>query len=269
MRRNICACGSRNHLYRRQSGNSWPDAFAFRWQLTGTIQGFDQATMESAISTALEKWARISNFTFTMDPSNPNVFMQVVGPGETDAMFEDGFTMGYAPIGPNYQETAYVKLNNIAGGAGDSSRWSTVAISNLCLHEWGHVLGLNHSDDSSAIMAPSIQNMHSDRELTETDVSAFGSIYTLYEHQPAQNSSNDQNQVQSSQSQSQYTQSQYRYVLKRYLPPQYPQNRYPSGQYISTRRLQNRDARGRPPTNAGASMNRGLPTGGHWKRYTG
>ncbi|KAF3926003.1 hypothetical protein ABW20_dc0107737 [Dactylellina cionopaga] len=208
--------------------------------------------MESAISTALDKWARISNFTFTMDASNPNVTVTVINADDPpEDAFQDGFTMGYSGIGPDYQTTGYVKLNNTPNGGGPE-KWTATGISNLCLHEWGHVLGLNHVEDSGAIMAPSIQNMHNDRELTDTDLNAFASLYGTSSNQPQQN--------QESQSLQERDRNQYR----GYRRSQYPPNQY--RQYQSAPNQHQSPNRRRSPEN-NVLMNTELQVGRHWKRY--
>ncbi|KAF3912603.1 hypothetical protein AA313_de0203594 [Arthrobotrys entomopaga] len=168
----------------------WPEGFAFRWQLNGTIRGLDQATMEAGIARALEKWGGLSNFTYTKDNSNPNVTISVIKRDGEEPNFSNPFTLGYSGVGPDGrsgQLTGYVRLNDTSTG---SNRWNPTLFHDMFLHEFGHVMGLGHAFDANAIMAPAVRPLGGERPLTNTDINKFKAFYSGYSA-PARNPYNN------------------------------------------------------------------------------
>ncbi|EPS43376.1 hypothetical protein H072_2672 [Dactylellina haptotyla CBS 200.50] len=121
--------------------------------------------MEAAFEKAQKKWAQHITFKFQKATTGaPNLFIHVVGPNDYPFLQNPG-AQGRANIGPAGPITApsniYFK--------GPGTTWGPGAIHTLFLHEFGHVLGLHHSNNQGAIMAPSIQGMFSERQLTAVD----------------------------------------------------------------------------------------------------
>ncbi|KAK6500282.1 hypothetical protein TWF481_010627 [Arthrobotrys musiformis] len=169
----------------------WPQGFAFRWRLTGTIQGFDYNTMVSAIDRAFQKWTNATNmFTFQQAPNGGhNIEITVAGPQVNDPEFPPRgggtYTLANGLMGPQGYDsnpTGRVKFNNTYSG---TPNWSVAAIHNVFVHEFGHVLGLGHvANAPSALMSPMIPNMTQEIGLTNFDMNKFGTFYAGYGSTP-------------------------------------------------------------------------------------
>ncbi|KAF3927147.1 hypothetical protein ABW20_dc0100861 [Dactylellina cionopaga] len=172
-------------LFRRQATadatRKWPEGFAFRWQLNGVIRGLDQATMEAGITKALEKWGKLSNFTYAQDTSSPNVKISVITRDGEEPNFSNEFTLGYSGVGPSGSDdqlNGYVRLNDTTTAG---TRWNPKLLHDMFLHEFGHVLGLGHAYDENAVMAAAVRPMGStERELTNIDITKFQTFYSGY-----------------------------------------------------------------------------------------
>ncbi|KAJ6259230.1 hypothetical protein Dda_6129 [Drechslerella dactyloides] len=159
-------------------GNSpmaWPATQKFRWTLENTVSGLDRATMEGAITRALDKWAEATKdtFKFTFAKSDagteppPNMVISVVGPEGSDSDFAEGRdgskVAAAARLGPagatntldaetnTFQ--APVKLND----SPTRPKWNPFMFHNCFLHEVGHSLGLGHTLTEGAVMGRSYQ----------------------------------------------------------------------------------------------------------------
>ncbi|KAF3912400.1 Stromelysin-2 [Arthrobotrys entomopaga] len=140
----------------------WPDNTVFKYRLVGILPGSDAATMDKAFAQAWDKWAKFCpTYKFQKATgSDANITISMLPPEK----YTHGDSAGYAQIGPDGNLTAYVEFRGNA-----KTRWGFGAIHTLFLHEFGHVLGLSHSMNDGAIMAPVIQNMDSVRTLTLED----------------------------------------------------------------------------------------------------
>ncbi|KAF3936095.1 Stromelysin-2 [Dactylellina cionopaga] len=192
-RAQVCSCGTRSPhpaLARRQTAgffynatSRWPSGFAFKWQLTGTIRGFDMETMTAAVARGFEKWQGVTNFTFTQAQGQDyNLDISVSGPDMTDDQFpshaEGGYTLAVGfmgPLGDLNQPYGSLRFNDTATG---TPNWNVPSIHNVFVHEFGHVLGLGHTQDASAVMAPFLANMTDEYQLTSVDVSNFQAFYS-------------------------------------------------------------------------------------------
>lgn len=199
----------------------WPRGFAFRWHLSGTIQGFDHNTMISAIDRAFQKWTNATNlFTFQQAPNGGhNIEITVAGPQVNDPEFPPRgggtYTLANGMMGPRSYDnlTGRVKFNNTYSG---TPNWSVAAIHNVFVHEFGHVLGLGHvANAPSALMSPMIPNMRQEIGLTNFDMNKFNNFYAGYGNSPMYQQPTNQQPTQPQQPQ----QPQQR--------PQQPTNQYP------------------------------------------
>ncbi|KAK6540356.1 hypothetical protein TWF694_009157 [Orbilia ellipsospora] len=165
---NVKGCGST--ICKRQASSDanqkWPDGTVFQYRLVGVLPGSDTATMESAFALAWEKWAQMCpTYKFQKATgNNANITISVVSSNDKD--FAGGQAAGFAQKGPDAYLKGYVKFRNSA-----LPSWSKASIHTLFLHEFGHVLGLGHSANKAAIMAPIIDKMTTIRPLTSEDQS--------------------------------------------------------------------------------------------------
>ncbi|KAK6524492.1 hypothetical protein TWF281_011399 [Arthrobotrys megalospora] len=208
----ICGCGlgpGGRNLTRRQQGlpdatRKWPVGFVFRWQLYGTIRGFDQATMENTITRGFNQWSSISSFKFEKAQSqgDANVHISVVGPGQTDEglpyMGPNQWRYGYGILGPqgyDGQLFGTFKFNDSETGP---PSWDLTTMYNTFVHEFGHVIGVGHVDPPQALMAWQMYDPTREMQLTDVDIDRFRRFYgdPAYFSGGGQNTNNNNNNNQ-------------------------------------------------------------------------
>ncbi|KAF3183920.1 hypothetical protein TWF788_005393 [Orbilia oligospora] len=187
-----CMIKSGGILIKRQdffqdAPRKWPQGFAFRWRLTGTIQNVDYNSMVSAVERAFQKWTNATNlFTFQQAPNGGhNIEIMVAGPQVNDPEFPPraggGYTLANGLMGPQGYDsnpTGRIKFNNTYSG---TPSWNIASIHNVFVHEFGHVLGLGHVPNApSALMSPIIPNMQQEIGLTNFDLNKFHTFYAGY-----------------------------------------------------------------------------------------
>ncbi len=115
-----------------------------------SLSAFIEGDYQSVVSSAFDAWASVANLSFTQaQDQSGNV---VIGGGEiggvSTTLGYGGFNVRYTGFEPasSYIISGFLNLNS-------SVDWSdTDMLFGVALHEIGHVLGLDHSDDSSSIM---------------------------------------------------------------------------------------------------------------------
>ncbi|EPS44511.1 hypothetical protein H072_1504 [Dactylellina haptotyla CBS 200.50] len=191
----IHVCGHADHdhdgLNKRQNNNQYQNGNA-RWP---------QGEYESAIGRAFEKWNQITrDFTFQKANGNANITISVAPPGTRDNLFPSKgpgyYIFAYAQIGPRgygNNLNGWIKFNNSATG---TPNWTTTLIHNVFVHEFGHIMGLGHSRDPNALMAPSMKEFRREIGFTNSDVQAFNAFYgkTTIPNQMRQQPQNTYNQ---------------------------------------------------------------------------
>lgn len=146
--------------------------------LTNTPPGLSKADVSAAIKTALDAWSQVAAVRFT-ESKNPGQAKQLdISFGKIDGV---GGTLAQAYF------PADVNPSRIAGDVqfDDSENWevgnakgsSAFDLVRVAVHEIGHALGLDHSNMSSAILAPSVSPNEYFTALDQDDVDAILSIY--------------------------------------------------------------------------------------------
>lgn len=148
------------------------------WRLTQPLpvtEGMSLAQQNEAIESALALWAEASSLTFEqVEHGNPDIEISFAGGSHGDPFSFDGAggTLGHAYF-PGTMLAGQVHLCQ-------AEAWSTTPTEDqfdlftVVLHELGHTLGLEHSLDADAVMAPGYQKFTA---LSAKDITAIQALY--------------------------------------------------------------------------------------------
>ncbi|KJD42566.1 matrixin family metalloprotease [Paenibacillus terrae] len=165
-----------------EHGNRWPNT-----NLTYRIENFTidltEEQVRSAIASAFKLWSDVTPLTFTEVDNNSNADIKikfVVGAhgDHNDEPFDGiGHVLAHAFFPPP-------NLGDLAGDAhfDDSETWSVnlpvsagIDLVTVAAHEFGHSLGLDHSNVRGSLMFASYTGEH--RFLHQDDIQGIQSIY--------------------------------------------------------------------------------------------
>lgn len=133
------------------------------------------------IGSAIQRWADVTGLKLQQAADAPGVDVRI-GWGVFETSSQIGSTGVYYTLGGTLLPGVTVRLEDPAQRAlaPDASGAPTyqntsVTLYQVALHEIGHALGLDHSDDPSSIMFPVLQA--SNRDLNAPDVAAAQDLY--------------------------------------------------------------------------------------------
>lgn len=135
----------------------------------------DRAAVDKEISRAFKMWADVSPLTFTHKKSGPvNIDIQFVRGehGDGDPFNGPGGTLAHAFF-PRYGGDAHFD---------DEEKWTIdehggVNLFQVAAHEFGHSLGLSHSDVRRSLMAPFYRGFEPGFTLDRDDIDGIQALY--------------------------------------------------------------------------------------------
>lgn len=141
------------------------------------------ATELQAVATAIATWQSVCPLTFIEVGSseNPNVLIGWRPPNDPD-LDMTGSVIAHADFPPDCS----IVTNTLPKPLhfDDEHLWSTTGattaldVQSVALHEFGHILGLQHSNIASAVMFPTIGVGEIKRELTRDDRDGISDLYS-------------------------------------------------------------------------------------------
>ncbi|EFN76651.1 Matrix metalloproteinase-14 [Harpegnathos saltator] len=147
------------------------------YQITKYPSGLNNDAVDKEIRTAFNVWSEYTDLTFTQKKGlHNNVHIEIrfeVGEhGDGDPFDGPGGTLAHAYF-PVYGGDAHFD---------DSERWTIRSyrgtnLFQVAAHEFGHSLGLSHSDIKSALMAPFYRGYDPHFTLDRDDVDAIQALY--------------------------------------------------------------------------------------------
>ncbi|CAA9999914.1 unnamed protein product [Nesidiocoris tenuis] len=167
------ATSSRSRRYALQ-GSRWR-VKNLTYKIAKYPRALTRAEADIEIKKAFDVWSTVTPLTFTQKKSGPvhiEVRFEVGEHGDGDPFDGRGGTLAHAFF-PVYGGDAHFD---------DAEKWTVNSyhgtnLFQVAAHEFGHSLGLSHSDVRSALMAPFYRGYQSSFELDEDDVEAIQALY--------------------------------------------------------------------------------------------
>ncbi|MDI1450403.1 matrixin family metalloprotease [Polyangium sp. 6x1] len=152
-------------------GSTWSST-ALTYRFANYTSDFAQASVRSAIESALFSWRSSSSFSFSEVSSGENISF--------------GFYTGSHGCSDAFDGSSGVLAHAYSPGGGlggdvhfdDAEGWSSAYLETVALHEVGHALGLGHSAVSSATMYAYYTG--NDTQLADDDRAGIWSRYAAY-----------------------------------------------------------------------------------------
>jgi predicted Zn-dependent protease len=152
------------------------------YSMTNCPQVLDCAQASQAVRTAMAAWQEVSGLTIREMPSGGDIEISWQSGELSDGISFDGPGGVLAQAAPPYQGGAWwqdgiVRLDddeNWVLGAPDRGFPDEVHLPTILLHEFGHALGLDHSEIDSALMWWQYTGV---RGLAQDDILAIQSLY--------------------------------------------------------------------------------------------
>jgi len=161
----------------KAQGNRW-DKNNLTYRFVNFTPELTQEEIRSAIASAFGLWSAVTPLTFTEVKDDADILISFVTGDHGDGSPFDG-------VGTVLAHAFYPPPNggDIAGDAhfDDSETWSVnlppsgIDLISVAAHEFGHSLGLDHSDVSGSLMFPTYNGEH--RFLHEDDIKGIQSVY--------------------------------------------------------------------------------------------
>jgi hypothetical protein len=157
---------------------AWPRSKkSLTYAITQTsLTSIDRATLSQVFARAFARWSAATtlNFTETASGKDADITIGFYAGDHGDGEAFDG------PLGTLAHAFSHLDAAEAWVATGDVSRASSdvaVDLESVAVHEIGHLLGLGHSAEPSAIMYPTITSRTRKVDLAEDDVAGIQNLY--------------------------------------------------------------------------------------------
>ncbi|XP_063416950.1 72 kDa type IV collagenase-like [Mytilus trossulus] len=151
------------------------------WKLTGFTNQLSNSTQTSAFESALKKWSDVTPLIFENTDSFPDIEILFARGNHGDGMYNafdgPGRVLAHA-FYPTDGDTHFDEDETWTFRSGTGTDLEVVAA-----HEFGHALGLGHSQNTAALMAPFYKRMDQGWQLHQDDIKGIQSLYGAPEDQ--------------------------------------------------------------------------------------
>ncbi|VDI22572.1 matrix metalloproteinase-3 (stromelysin 1, progelatinase) [Mytilus galloprovincialis] len=151
------------------------------WKVTGYTNQIPNATQRSAFKSALKKWSDVTPLIFENTEGYPDIEILFArgnhGDGSHNAFDGPGRVLAHA-FYPTDGDTHFDDDETWIFRSGTGTDLEVVAA-----HEFGHALGLGHSQNTESLMAPFYKRMDIGWKLHQDDITGIQSLYGVPEDQ--------------------------------------------------------------------------------------
>ncbi|GMI98181.1 hypothetical protein like AT4G16640 [Hibiscus trionum] len=166
-------CGVPDHLV---SSAKWRTR-SLDWRISSTVNVFPDAQLSPVLTKAFTSWAKVSPFKFTMGRFKTDIVIGFLKKDHADGFpFKDKeFAHAFPP--PDGRLHFYAKWNWTFDPTGKGGKTNKVDVQSIAVHEIGHLLGLDHSNRTSAVMYAFYKPGTIKRDLTDEDKKRIKALY--------------------------------------------------------------------------------------------
>ncbi|XP_052074735.1 72 kDa type IV collagenase-like isoform X1 [Mytilus californianus] len=151
------------------------------WKLTGYTNQLPNSTQRLAFESALKKWSDVTSLIFEYTEVHPDIEILFArgnhGDGSYNAFDGPGRVLAHA-FYPADGDTHFDDDETWIFRSGTGTDLEVVAA-----HEFGHTLGLGHSQNTASLMAPFYKRMDPGWRLHQDDITGIQSLYGFPENQ--------------------------------------------------------------------------------------
>ncbi|GMI67049.1 hypothetical protein like AT1G59970 [Hibiscus trionum] len=167
-----------NHLVSNFKFPGKPNKWDFRsynlsYVIKNDVDVFTEDELAPAYAKAFKSWADVSPFTFTRVKRRGKVEI-----GFFPKKHGDGFPFGIEFAHTFFPPNGDVHLNANYSWSFNPTEKNEVDVQTVAVHEFGHALGLDHSQFKTAVMYPYIKIGTTHRELTDDDKKGIRALYS-------------------------------------------------------------------------------------------
>lgn len=150
----------RDHHRRAGRVRDWLASKLPAWQKRGLyygvaayVNGIDHGTQDQIIQAAFDDWTRLGDITVQKTSNNQADIVISTGQGQKDNFDGPSGVLAWAYLPDGGDQQLQMKFDLDETWTTDPGRQG-ILMKNVATHEFGHLLGLSHSNVQSALMAP-------------------------------------------------------------------------------------------------------------------
>lgn len=150
----------RKHLLQARAVKEWAEAKlpawrkrSLRYAITDYLPGFDPKTQQQIMQSAFNSWTQYGNVDVVWTATSDADIIISTGEGRRSNFDGPGGTLAWAYL-PNGDDQQLLMRFDLGETWVVGNNQRGIVLFNVACHEFGHLFGLDHSREQSALMAP-------------------------------------------------------------------------------------------------------------------